>query len=112
MLKDKLRNAAKGLFTPRRLFIGALGVAPVAARVMAVSLSLSASWLGAGAVVLAFAAMLVIHSVLFQPFTIPSSSMEPDLVTGDYIVVSKFAYGWSRASLPLNPPLSLISMNV
>ena len=48
---------------------------------------------------------LAIHAVLFQPFTIPSSSMEPGLVTGDYIVVSKFAYGWSGASLPFNPPL-------
>jgi signal peptidase I len=48
---------------------------------------------------------IAIHAVLFQPFTIPSSSMEPGLVTGDYIVVSKFAYGWSRASLPFDPPL-------
>jgi signal peptidase I len=51
------------------------------------------------------AAACVFQTVLFQPFTIPSSSMEPGLVTGDYIVVSKFAYGWSRASLPFNPPL-------
>ncbi|WP_420479299.1 signal peptidase I [Brevundimonas sp. FT23028] len=50
-------------------------------------------------------AATVIQTSLFQPFTIPSSSMEPGLVTGDYVVVSKFAYGWSRASLPLNPPL-------
>lgn len=48
-------------------------------------------------------AATTLHAVLFQPFTIPSSSMEPGLVTGDYIVVSKFAYGWSRASLPFNP---------
>jgi len=47
----------------------------------------------------------VVRSVLVQPFTIPSSSMEPGLVTGDYIVVSKYAYGWSRASLPLNLPM-------
>jgi signal peptidase I len=55
------------------------------------------------AVALAIAAALRI--VLFQPFTIPSSSMEPGLVTGDYIVVSKLSYGWSRASFPLDPPL-------
>jgi signal peptidase I len=54
---------------------------------------------------LALAIALALRIVLFQPFTIPSSSMEPGLVTGDYIVVSKLAYGWSRASLPLNPPL-------
>jgi signal peptidase I len=46
---------------------------------------------------------LVLRIALFQPFTIPSSSMEPGLVTGDYIIVSKFAYGWSHASLPFDP---------
>ncbi len=48
---------------------------------------------------------IIFRIVAWQPFTIPSSSMEPGLVTGDYIVVSKFAYGWSRASLPFAPPL-------
>lgn len=48
---------------------------------------------------------MIVRIALFQPFTIPSSSMEPGLVTGDYIVVSKYAYGWSRASLPFNPPV-------
>ena len=42
--------------------------------------------------------------ILFQPFTIPSSSMEPGLVIGDYVVVSKFPYGWSRSSLPGGHP--------
>jgi len=56
-------------------------------------------------VVLALALSMVLRILLFQPFTIPSSSMEPGLVTGDYIVVSKFSYGWSRASLPFNLPL-------
>ncbi|WP_339914495.1 signal peptidase I [uncultured Brevundimonas sp.] len=50
-------------------------------------------------------AAITFQTVAFQPFTIPSSSMEPGLVIGDYVVVSKFAYGWSRASLPFNPPL-------
>ena len=56
-------------------------------------------------VIVALGLAMVLRILLFQPFTIPSSSMEPGLVTGDYIVVSKFAYGWSRASLPLNLPL-------
>jgi signal peptidase I len=56
-------------------------------------------------IVCALAIAVVLRTLLFQPFTIPSSSMEPGLVTGDYILVSKFAYGWSRASLPFNPPL-------
>lgn len=58
-----------------------------------------------GTVIAAVLLATVVRIVLFQPFTIPSSSMEPGLVTGDYIVVSKFAYGWSSASLPFNPPI-------
>src|SRR3546814_7552820 len=48
---------------------------------------------------------MAIQTVAFQPYTIPSSSLEPGLVTGDYVVTSKYAYGWSRASLPFDPPL-------
>jgi signal peptidase I len=49
---------------------------------------------------------LVLRVVLFQPFTIPSASMEPTLLEGDYIIVSKFSYGFSRYSLPISPPIS------
>lgn len=59
----------------------------------------------AKAVVTALLIALVLRTVLFQPFTIPSGSMEPALRSGDYVVVSKFAYGWSRWSMPLGPPL-------
>lgn len=51
-------------------------------------------------------AAFAIQTLAFQPFTIPSASMEPGLLVGDYIVVSKFAFGWSRASLPFNPPVA------
>jgi len=48
---------------------------------------------------------LVLRVLLFQPFTIPSASMEPNLYQGDYIIVSKFSYGWSKHSIPFSPPL-------
>lgn len=48
---------------------------------------------------------LVLRVLLFQPFTIPSASMEPNLYEGDYIVVTKWSYGYSRHSIPFSPPL-------
>lgn len=48
---------------------------------------------------------LALRVILFQPYTIPTASMEPALLIGDYIIVSKFDYGWSRHSIPFSPPL-------
>jgi signal peptidase I len=56
-------------------------------------------------IVYALLIALVIRVLLFQPFTIPSASMEPNLYEGDYIIVSKFSYGYSRHSIPFSPPL-------
>ena len=53
----------------------------------------------------ALAIALVLRIFLFQPFTIPSASMEPNLLEGDYIIVSKYSYGYSHHSIPFSPPI-------
>ena len=69
--------------------------------------SSSSEWIKSNALSLIYAVLiaLIIRTFFFQAFFIPSSSMEPSLLVGDRIFVSKFTYGYSKHSLPFSIPL-------
>lgn len=51
------------------------------------------------------AVMLALRTFIVSPFNIPSESMQPTLLIGDYLIVDKMAYGYSRYSFPFSPDL-------
>ncbi|MGN0919986.1 MAG: signal peptidase I [Alphaproteobacteria bacterium] len=59
-------------------------------------------WFG---LMMAVLAALAIRSLAFEPYHIPSSSMVPTLLIGDYLFITKFDYGYSRHSFPFSLPL-------
>ena len=62
-------------------------------------------WETVKTVIIAIAIAMLIRTVAYEPFNIPSGSMKPTLLVGDYLFVSKFSFGYSRYSLPFGLPL-------
>jgi signal peptidase I len=65
----------------------------------------SGLWETVKVVLQALAIALIVRTVLFQPFNIPSASLVPTLLVGDYLFVSKYTYGYSKHSIPFSPDI-------
>lgn len=65
----------------------------------------SGFWESLRTIVYAVLVALVVRTMAYEPFNIPSGSMLPTLLVGDYLFVAKYSYGYSRYSLPFGVPL-------
>ncbi|MBX6322252.1 MAG: signal peptidase I [Rhodospirillaceae bacterium] len=69
------------------------------------SAAASGFWETAKTLIYAVLIAVAVRTFLYEPFNIPSSSMVPTLLVGDYLFVSKYSYGYSKHSLPFSLPL-------
>ena len=83
--------------TDRPLLRGGTGAPPRAAK--------NSAWEGVKSILSIVLIVFGLRSFVFEPFNIPSGSMIPTLLVGDYLVVSKYSYGFSRYSFPFSPNL-------
>ena len=65
----------------------------------------SKGWEEIRGILWAVLAALILRSLWFEPYNIPSSSMVPTLLVGDYLVISKYTYGYSKHSFPFSLPI-------
>ena len=101
MIKDKILNRSRGILKTRilRSKIGTHTLRNV----------LHNTWVRLSILLIVIAIM--VRSFLWQPFAIPSQSMLPTIIAGDYIFANKRAYGYNRYSLPYEPRWFPSSMN-
>lgn len=67
--------------------------------------NVSGLWANIRTILIAVFFALLFRAFAYEPFNIPSGSMLPTLLVGDFLFVSKFSYGYSRHSLPMSLPL-------